>query len=337
MFFKTIPGTPGWEISDKGVLRDPEGKIRNVYRNGDGYITAAIQTAVDGVPCWRTVGLHRLVALAHIKCDGNPDDYHVNHIDLDKTNNEVSNLEWLTVRENNIHAALFSGSAKRPALIAYKLHSDETFYINTVAEASKMFKCSELEIWDIVKSGGNLLGYRLQANVRGVTRPPSLKKPTFKNRNLFGRPNEIPVIIKNITTNEVVGYKSINDAAREHGVSASHIYQCITEDTTKLFRRNFIIILDGGVFPSISEEDLEILRDPTGKEVWAYSYLSNTYSVWPSASSFIEKTGLSKKAVTTRLRKGKIERVGDFIFTYKKNGGYVSINEFLGSPQVSKF
>lgn len=338
MGFKPIPGTPGWKISDEGVLIDPDGNIRKTYINGDGYVTAAIQTEIGDKLCWRTFGLHRLVAIAHIKCKGYPDEYHVNHRDLDKTNNVVGNLEWLTPREKNIHAALFSGSVERPAIVAWNLDEDDAFYIDTIKKAADLFKCSELEIWDIVRRGETVLGYNLEANVRGAYRPPSLNKPTFRERDVFGRAKQVPVLIKNLETGEVAGYESINDAAKFHEVSPSHIYQTIsTPDKTKLFKRNYLIILDGDDFPNVSDEELETLRDPTGKEVWVYHKPSGQISIWPSASSFIKATNLSKKAVTVRLAKAKVEDVDGYVFTYKKDGGLDKLKEFMDSSQVYKF
>lgn len=50
----------------------------------------------------KSFSIHRLVAMAFIDNDFNKEQ--VNHIDGNKLNNHFSNLEWVTAKENTIHA-----------------------------------------------------------------------------------------------------------------------------------------------------------------------------------------------------------------------------------------
>ena len=51
-----------------------------------------------------TLRVHRIVANLFLEESDNKEKVYVNHIDEDKTNNHVSNLEWVTPKENNLHS-----------------------------------------------------------------------------------------------------------------------------------------------------------------------------------------------------------------------------------------
>lgn len=79
--------------SKKGALKTPN--LRN-----DGYVTVALYR--NG-KC-KHVRVHRLVAFAFIE-NNNPKSYgDVNHIDCNRSNNEVSNLEWCNTLTNHEHS-----------------------------------------------------------------------------------------------------------------------------------------------------------------------------------------------------------------------------------------
>lgn len=88
----------GYYINRSGVVFNPDMSIKHVMETNKGYIATYIGK--------REIFVHRLVAQAFIP---NPDPEHktqVNHIDGNKHNNHVSNLEWVTPLENTRHAYL---------------------------------------------------------------------------------------------------------------------------------------------------------------------------------------------------------------------------------------
>ena len=79
-------------------------KIRKTVIKPNGYAEVHLRKDGKGL----SIKVHRLVAEAFIP---NPDNLpQVNHIDEDKTNNNVSNLEWCT-RDYNMHYGTRNGRA----------------------------------------------------------------------------------------------------------------------------------------------------------------------------------------------------------------------------------
>lgn len=92
-------GTNVYEVSDTGKVRNRRtGKLMKSHINDKGYET--IQLSIDGKP--KSCRVHRLVAEAFN--EGNHDGLDVNHIDGNKLNNNINNLEFCTRQENIIHA-----------------------------------------------------------------------------------------------------------------------------------------------------------------------------------------------------------------------------------------
>jgi hypothetical protein len=95
--WKLVNDYDNYEVSTLGNVRNSDtGRILKTACRG-GYLTVGLCKNSNG----RTFQLHRLVALAFID---NPENKpQVNHKDKNRGNNIVSNLEWSTASENNIH------------------------------------------------------------------------------------------------------------------------------------------------------------------------------------------------------------------------------------------
>jgi hypothetical protein len=97
MEWRVVPEWPAYEVSENGDLRMVKnGKIKAKIYVPSGYV----KYRVSKTRRYRLA--HRLVASAFIP---NPENKpQINHIDGDKRNNCVSNLEWCTGEENWAHA-----------------------------------------------------------------------------------------------------------------------------------------------------------------------------------------------------------------------------------------
>lgn len=84
----------GYTVYSDGTVIKPWGGRVNWTPNGRGYLIS--QLKVDGK--FKCLAQHRVVALAFF---GERDSRHeVDHIDNDKTNNRVENLQWVTRSAN---------------------------------------------------------------------------------------------------------------------------------------------------------------------------------------------------------------------------------------------
>mgnify|MGYP000902770123 CR=1 FL=1 len=94
--FFLVPGFKHTYIEKHGIMYDDKAK---------DYLQIKM-AALYPYPCVRPserptdVLIHRSLALTFLECPGNPDDYQVDHLNMDKLDWRLTNLEWVTKSEN---------------------------------------------------------------------------------------------------------------------------------------------------------------------------------------------------------------------------------------------
>lgn len=151
--WRPVVGYEGsYEVSSMGNVRSLDrlnvggswlkGRLMKTAMTHNGYMRVKLSSKGKQTGYF----VHRLVAQAFIT---NPDDKpQVNHINENKTDNRVSNLEWVTIRENAVHGTrvqritantdyVLLAKKLAKAVTATHLRSGEALYFPSMQEAQR--------------------------------------------------------------------------------------------------------------------------------------------------------------------------------------------------------
>ena len=222
--YRVIPGYPGYVINKYGdVISRSTGKVLSKKDCG-GYQAVNIYNPDKSVP--RTVKVHILLARAFIE-NNDPDKYCcVNHIDGNKQNNKLENLEWVTYSEN-INHAVENGlrNDNFPTLV-------RDINDNSILEFPSLFKAFKHIGYNWIQP--------LVKNINGVFIPNLFKdryEIKFKDDETnwyYGYPNKSGKSIEayNLKTKEVKNFDSMSIASIELGIRYMRLNRAINSIET---------------------------------------------------------------------------------------------------------
>lgn len=119
-----------YAVSDYGNVKNiKNNQLIKQFERKDGYMQVSLWNCGKG----HSFKVHRLIAEYFLP--KNPEKLYVNHIDGNKKNNNISNLEWCTPSENNYHAV------KQELVNAIKvkvvdLSDDKEYFFDSLTQAS---------------------------------------------------------------------------------------------------------------------------------------------------------------------------------------------------------
>ena len=149
--FKQLEDYPEYQISTHGrVFRIRDGREVKPLTNADGYLQVSLNRFNTSAPKYPYV--HRLVAKTFLP-NSDPNKKIVDHLDNDPLNNCVSNLEWISQREN----------VRRG--LQYRIYSNHRILCvesgvvyESISDASKQLKIRYYSVYGAVKTGRSISG-----------------------------------------------------------------------------------------------------------------------------------------------------------------------------------
>lgn len=127
-----------YQISNYGRLKSfkqsENGKILKITNKINSYLSVVLCKQYEGKITRESWKLHRLVAKAFLKNPNNLPE--VNHIDFNKHNNEVDNLEWVSKKENTKHAI-----KGKPQIINHLIEYNKNEKPKSVMQYDKNMNC----------------------------------------------------------------------------------------------------------------------------------------------------------------------------------------------------
>lgn len=195
---KWVDGAENYQISNYGRSKNPNNLISDGTVDS-GYISLWILKTRKRA--------HQLVALAFIE---NPENKpSVNHIDGDKKNNHVSNLEWVTASENTKHAHDSGLINSKKTIVQYDLNGNKIREFESIKAASIALNIGSGDICscclgNLTTIGGFKFKYKENENEPFISIP--LKE--FANHK---------VIQYDLDNNFIAEFENLTVAAKETG------------------------------------------------------------------------------------------------------------------------
>lgn len=167
--WKVYPEYPFIEASNLGRVRTKDryvtvkgqgkrlikGRVLKQWNNGRGYLCVSLHLSGKTIHLY----VHRVIATSFLPNPNNLSE--VNHIDCDRTNNRLDNLEWCTRQENIAYRdKLGHGVNNNPGqpVIAVNPETSEVFWFKSQSEAARQFGISQGNIPQVIKGHYNTAG-----------------------------------------------------------------------------------------------------------------------------------------------------------------------------------
>lgn len=294
-----VPNNPGYYINRKGEVFNSSGLKLKPGKHRQGYTNFKLSG--------KAKYLHRLLAKAFIP-NPDKDKVYVNHIDGDVTNNELTNLEWVTSSENAVHAYETGLISSNIPIEAKDLRTGEVLEFRGYRHTAKYFGITRYPINNCLKKRDKarlLLGFYL---LRRQNEP----WPNYDPNDIgcVGNTMYSPVLLIHQETGKKTVFLTKKDAAKHIGISEHQIHDHLKRNKGKPYR-GYIISLINNLFELEELKEKYEYVEPSPRRHARASTVSpipievkdrlGHREVWESAEAFAKAHGVSRETLQASI------------------------------------
>jgi len=206
----------------------------------------------DGYPCVNSENdrrfIHRLTALTFLPTPDQPiETLDVNHKDGVKSNNEITNLEWSTRKENCLHAYSTGLRSDNVPILVKDLRDGNIVRYYSLHECARAFKVDVALIHHYLKPFNiGKVSWKYFVLIREGDEWPDIDQDAIgKFRNGTAK----PIVATNIEKSMNIIFESIGEAALHFGWKHATLSQHI--------RKSYSVSRDGWVFKYIDDPSIQ--------------------------------------------------------------------------------
>lgn len=314
--FREIEEYPGYLVSNYGTVVDSQGNIVRT-NNRAGYVSVNIGTSGNRT----SVDAHRLVMMAFEPLD-NCESMVVNHLDGDKTNNYIYNLEWCTEEDNRIHAGYFGlNKAYTPVYLRLSGKDIDIFFLS-YKSAGEYLGVSKDKIAYALRFPNNQIhhpGFRIKHKDDEWLELDQLSEDSMTWTKTI---QSKAVSIRNLQTGESFNVPSQSEAARAMGLSSSVVSLELSDSSNqRIFPGWWQIKPLKDKWISIKDIWLKYEQDNDNVRVIKMTDINGHIRLFTSATECASYIGVSKTNLNYNLTKktGQRNKHG-YIFEYYSDG-----------------
>lgn len=299
--FFVIPGFTRFGINTLGDVRsNRSGRSLKPSIGPYGYPYVNLYDADKGR--WRSVNLHILLARTFIRNSEPGFKCFVNHIDGNKLNFKLNNLEWVTSAENQRHAIRCGLRKDNFPCKVFDIHSKTVKSYPSVGTALKEVGYRRTNVKLTRESSGEVIPNLFLGRYE-IKRLEDESDWYFSNTNhLFKKAKSVgPFEAKNLASGEIYKSPTIKGLSEKICVSQDSLLSILRETDTMSV--DGFLVRTESTNPWPTEWRERVFHQP--RKIKAMSLKNQTTEYFNSINSLVKKIGLDKKTLKNRLSSKK--------------------------------